>query len=157
MAESTAVYRERLLPSPWAWSVLAGFGAALGLVVGPIAPTLAIVVAVVGCVALITVGWLLGTVVEIADGRFRAGRASIPVEFVSAVEPLEGDDMRHAAGPGLDARAYLCLRGWVKDGVRVRIDDPADPTPYWLVSTRSPRRLTEALSSAAPVSRPTSP
>jgi hypothetical protein len=32
--------------------------------------------------------------------------------------------------------------------VRVEITDPADPAPYWLVSSRRPVELAEALSRA---------
>jgi hypothetical protein len=45
----------------------------------------------------------------------------------------------------LDGRAYLCLRGWISPVVRVELDDPDDPTPYWLVSTRRPAQLVAAL------------
>jgi hypothetical protein len=43
------------------------------------------------------------------------------------------------AGRDADARAYLLLRPYLKRAVRVEITDPADPTPYWLVSTRHPK------------------
>jgi len=49
------------------------------------------------------------------------------------------------SGPELDARAYLCLRGWIAAGVRVPVLDPRDPAPYWLVSSRRPAELAEAL------------
>ena len=61
--------------------------------------------------------------------------------------------MRHAAGPGLDARAHLCLRGWVRPGLRLDLVDPQDPTPYWLVSSRRPERLLEAVQEARRASR----
>jgi hypothetical protein len=32
--------------------------------------------------------------------------------------------------------------------VRVEVDDPADPTPYWMLSTREPRRLAESINAA---------
>jgi hypothetical protein len=32
--------------------------------------------------------------------------------------------------------------------VRVRLTDPADPTPYWLFSTRRPERVAELLRGA---------
>ena len=49
------------------------------------------------------------------------------------------------AGRDADARAYLLLRPYLKRAVRVEINDPADPTPYWLVGTRRPEDLAEAL------------
>ena len=45
----------------------------------------------------------------------------------------------------LDARAHVCLRAWARTAVRVEVVDPADPTPYWLVSTRHPARLAAAI------------
>jgi hypothetical protein len=49
------------------------------------------------------------------------------------------------AGPGADARAYLLLRPYLKRAVKVEITDPADPAPYWLLSTRHPDRLAGAI------------
>ena len=48
-------------------------------------------------------------------------------------------------GPRLDARAYLVIRGWVRDVVRVPIEDPQDPTPYWLLSSRRPNDIVAAI------------
>ena len=50
------------------------------------------------------------------------------------------------AGPEANARAYLVLRPYLKRAVKVEITDPADPTPYWLVSSRRPEDLAGALS-----------
>ena len=47
-----------------------------------------------------------------------------------------------------DARAYLLLRPYRKKAVKVSLSDPADPTPYWLVSTRRPDALAAALTRA---------
>ena len=45
----------------------------------------------------------------------------------------------------LDARAWLLVRGWIPGVARITLDDPTDPTPYWLVSTRDPEGLAAAL------------
>ncbi|HEY5784856.1 MAG TPA: DUF3093 family protein [Microlunatus sp.] len=37
------------------------------------------------------------------------------------------------------------LRPYAKEAVELTLDDPADPVPYWLVSTRRPTRLAEAI------------
>ena len=52
---------------------------------------------------------------------------------------------RRVAGRDADVRAYLLLRPYVQRAVRIEVVDPADPTPYWLVSTRHPERLAQAL------------
>ena len=53
-----------------------------------------------------------------------------------ADEKQAKDVMVHA-----DARSYLLTRPYVKQLVRIEVNDPADPHPAWLVSTRHPRRL----------------
>lgn len=138
-------YRERLLPGPGVWLVLIGLGAGFGLIVGPLSPGVAVAVGVIACVVLVVLGWLSSAVIEVAAGRLHAGRATIGLDLVTLVEPLDAAAMVKAHGPGLDARAYLCMRGWVRTGARVTISDPADPTPYWLLSTRHPQALAEAI------------
>jgi hypothetical protein len=83
--------------------------------------------------------------VAVTDGVLTAGRARIPVAMLGEVVPLDTEAMRRQAGVEADARAHLLLRPYLKRGVRVDIADPADPTPYWLVSCRRPDRLAAAL------------
>ena len=67
-----------------------------------------------------------------------------------AVAALDADQTRLVSGRDADARAYLLLRPYLNRAVRVEITDPADPTPYWLVSSRHPEALAAALGAAAP-------
>lgn len=83
--------------------------------------------------------------IEVADEGLRAGRARIDVAHLGAVTALDPDATRRLAGVDADARAYLLLRPYLKRAVRVEITDPADPAPYWLLSTRHPEELTAAL------------
>ncbi len=87
--------------------------------------------------------------VEVRDRVLRAGRARIPVELLGAPVALDATASRRLAGMDADARAFLLLRPYVRGSVQVPVEDPTDPTPYWLISTRSPERLVEALRSAA--------
>src|SRR4051812_37691187 len=86
-----------------------------------------------------------GARVSVRDGWLRAGRARIEAEHVGEVAALDAEETRRVAGPQADARAYLLLRPYLKRAVRVEITDPADPAPYWLVSSRHPDELAEAL------------
>lgn len=83
--------------------------------------------------------------IVVADGVLRAGRARIDVGHLGAATPLDPDAARRLAGVEADARAYLLLRPYLKRAVRVEIIDPADPAPYWLISTRRPDELVAAL------------
>jgi DUF3093 family protein len=140
-----AVFSERLWPSPGIWAVAGGFGAALGLIPGPISAQLAWIVAAVGIVVFITLLWVTTPTLTVTAQTLTAGRARVPVSVVSTVEVLDPVMMRQARGVDLDARAYLCIRGWLPAGARVVLSDPEDPTPYWLLSSRRPEALATAL------------
>lgn len=155
-ASASPAYSERLWPGPVGWLVALGLAAMFGIAflpVSPVAGAVALGVALVAAVAMLLVA---ATRVTVAGGELHAGSAHIPLELLADPQALDPAATRAALGPELDARAHLCLRGWVRTAVRVRVDDPADPTPYWVVSTRHPERLVAAL--AAPdTTTPTAP
>ena len=47
----------------------------------------------------------------------------------------------------MDPAAFVLHRTWVGPMVLVVLDDPDDPTPYWLISSRDPEKLIAALRS----------
>ena len=83
--------------------------------------------------------------ITVEDGVLRAGRAHIAAQHLGAATPLDAEQTKRAAGVEADARAYLLLRPYLERAVRVEVVDPADPAPYWLLSTRHPERLAGAL------------
>ena len=108
-----------------------------------------------GGLVLLTVVTFLGyggARVKVADGVLAAGRARVPVDLLADPEVLGPAATSRAVGQEADARAYLLLRPYLKHSVRVRVVDPSDPPPSWLVSTRHPRRLAAALGAPQDVS-----
>lgn len=97
-------------------------------------------------------GWVGSLRVSVADGVLRAGRAHIPTALLGEPEALDAEATRRVHGVEADARAHLVTRPYVRRAVRVPVLDPADPTPYWLVSSRHPRDLAAAIAGDA---RPT--
>jgi hypothetical protein len=89
--------------------------------------------------------WLGSARVEVRDGILYAGPATIPVALVGDAEPLDKEATRRVHGVDADARAFLVTRPYISRAVKVTIEDPADPTPYWLISSRHPRRLAGVL------------
>ena len=138
-------YRERLWPTPWIYlSSLLLIPASI-LVLAPVSLPAGIATGLVLYAAVAGSLSLTAPVIEVAGGRFRAGRASVPLELTGDAVPAAGDAARVERGTGLDARAFLVIRGWIRDVVRVPITDVADPAPYWLVSTRHPNELGAAI------------
>ena len=84
--------------------------------------------------------------ITVTDSALQAGNARIEAAYLGSAEPLDAEQARLAAGRDADARAYLLLRPYLKRAVRVEINDPADPAPYWLLSTRHPQSLARAIS-----------
>jgi hypothetical protein len=147
------VYEERLRVPWWWWPLAAAFVATLGVAVGHplgVAAGVATVVLGSGLVTGLLVAY--GTVrVAVDSGAFVAGRARLPLAAVGRVDRLDAADTRDLLGPHADPAAYVLSRPYVATAVRVEVSDPADPTPYWLVTTRHPGDLADALRTAAGV------
>lgn len=145
-APARVFHSERLSPPP-VWHLLSLLvGVSAGLLALPLAN--AVVALAVGvATAVMTSAVLVGSapVVRVTDEELVAGEARIDRALLGAPEPLDEERSRAALGPDLDARAYVVLRSWCRTSVRVPVLDPADPTPYWLVSTRRPELLARAL------------
>ena len=145
--QPSPAYAERLgVPLRW-WVQTTMMVMILWLAVAVAAP--AVVGWVVGAIGLALMTFLLLLIgsprIEVAGRTFRAGRAHIDAEHLGAVVALDAEETRRVAGVDADARAYLLLRPYLKRAVKVEITDPADPAPYWLVSTRHPDELVTAL------------
>lgn len=84
-----------------------------------------------------------------ADGLVElwAGSAHLPVSVIARSAEIPRSAKSAALGRQLDPAAYVLHRAWVGPMVLVVLDDPDDPTPYWLVSCRHPERLLSALRS----------
>ncbi|MFD6053108.1 DUF3093 domain-containing protein [Agromyces sp. NPDC060279] len=139
------VYREKLWPTPWIYIVSLLLVPSSILVLAPVSMPAGIVTGIVLYLAVVGALSLTAPVVEVLDGRLRAGRAEIELAHTGEAVAAEDAAARAERGTGLDARAFLVIRGWVQPVVRIPITDPADPTPYWLVSSRRPKELAAAI------------
>lgn len=143
----TPAYAERLgVPLRW-WVQGTMLVATLWLAVAVATPTpVAWLVTAVALALLIFCLWAYGSArIVVGDGELRAGRAHIEARHLGTATPLDAEQTRRVAGVEADARAYLLLRPYLKRAVRVEITDPADPAPYWLLCTRNPEELAQAL------------
>lgn len=86
--------------------------------------------------------------IVVADGWLRVGRAKIEAHHIGGASALDTHETWRVAGPDADARAFLMLRPYLRRAVRIDLSDPADPTPYWLVSSRHPEALAGAVNAA---------
>ena len=140
-------YRERLrVPVSW-WAVglffAVSFATAVGFALGPV---VSLVGGALVALALVLVLWWYGSVLVGVDSEaLHAGDAVLEWQWAGAVRVLDAAATRERLGPAADPHALLVTRGYIPAAVEVEIADEADPHPYWLISTRHPRELANAI------------
>jgi hypothetical protein len=143
------LFHERLsVPVLW-WVLAFGFSLSLLLAIGLyVGPAWGIGAA---AAALVVATWLFlhAAVVIVVDPQaIRIGRAEIDHRYIAGAHALDAEATRRRSGVEADARAHLVLRPYVAGAVEITLADPADPVPYWLVSSRRPAELAAALTRA---------
>lgn len=144
-------YHERLRVPFW-WYLVAAFVASLlaaefhmsGLRVTDWLPY-----AILVPLALFIVWWLGRSRVDVDAGELRVRGAHLPLDVVSGAVALDERTLRRVVGREGDPAAYVSIRPWVGPGVQVWLDDPDDPTPYWVLSTRHPADLVKVIRATA--------
>ncbi len=144
------MFRERLTV-PLAWWALATMFLASVLIAFLVATPLPVALGVTAAFTVLTIAVLVGygrAEVVVDQGYLLVGRARIDLGFIG--DPVGLDDLQTRATLGVqaDARAYLMVRPYLSESVKVPIDDPEDPAPYWLIMTRRKDALLSALHQA---------
>jgi hypothetical protein len=139
-------YRERLtVPLLW-WLLAAGFAGTLLVAIGAYAgPVWGIGVAAASLAVATGIFLSAATVIIVEPGRLRVGRGVIEAAYIAGAIPLDAEQTRRRSGVDADARAHLVLRPYIRTAVEITLIDPADPVPYWLVSSRRPAELAAAV------------
>lgn len=133
---------------PWSWWAIGlafglSFVTAIGMYGGEFL-ALASTIAATVLIGATLLGW--GALrVALNESGLHAGRATLEPAYLGEATPL--DEAETAALLGADARhdAYLCIRPYIRTAVRVEVTDPADPHAIWVVSSRNPRALADAV------------
>lgn len=138
-------FAERVVPSLTAWLLVPAGAVLVGIMLLPIDLAVAVTGGLVVALVVGVLLWIASPAILVRGGMLTVDRARLPIQVISAVEMLDRPQTEQAMGPDLDARAHLRHRAWAHYSVRIVLDDRDDPTPYWLISTRRPEDLAEAL------------
>ncbi len=99
----------------------------------------------------VIITWFLSRAsLSISGGELRVRGAHLPLRYVSGVVALDARTLRRVVGREGDPAAFVSIRPWIGPGVQLWLDDPDDPTPYWVVSSRHPDRLVTLLREQIP-------
>lgn len=142
------LYRERLWPSAWVFISTALVVPASLLVFLPINAVAGVVVAIVLYAGTVVILIVASPTIVVTKTEVVAGRARLPIGFSGDAEVFRAAEATLERGQRLDARAWLVIRGWVSPVVKLPVTDPADPAPYWLISSRRPEQMAKAVATA---------
>lgn len=144
----TVLYAERQWV-PWYWWLIAAF--LVALISAQISFNRSIIWLYVPAVVLtILAVWILFSmsntrvrVEQEADGTrwLVTGQANLPHTVVARSLAVPATAKRNAMGRQLDPAAFVVSHGWVPEMVMLVLDDPDDPTPYWLIASKDPEKL----------------
>jgi len=141
-----ALYREVLAPPVWLWLLFSFLFGSLSLAVwaaiGAI-PTIIVSALELGLMILMARSFILR--VTVTKGWFLVGKAAIERAHIHDFQVLDATATRQQRGPKADPAAYLAIRFWVPTSLMVKIRDPRDATPYWLISTKKGTELAKLL------------
>jgi len=149
-------YSERLRVPWWWWPPGLGLAALIAVEVNMGVRSLPdwVPYAVLLPVAAVVLVWFGRTEVRVVSGtgpgqetELWVGDAHLPVSVISRSAEVPQSAKSAALGRQLDPAAYVVHRAWVGPMVLVVLNDPDDPTPYWLISSRHPDRVLAALRS----------
>jgi hypothetical protein len=150
-ATQSVRYRERLRVPWWFWPPGLGLAALVATEVdmGVAALPGWVPFAVLLPIAAAALMWLGRMEIRVEHGpggvELWAGRAHLPVEVITRQAEVPRSAKSAALGRQLDPAAYVMHRAWIGPMVLVVLDDPDDPSPYWLLSSRHPDRVLAAL------------
>jgi DUF3093 family protein len=144
-------YRERLRVPWWWWPPGLAVAGLIALEVNQGVPAVPVWVpwAVLLPVAAIALLWLGRVDIRVVGGppepELWVGGAHLPAGVVARAAEIPRSAKSSALGRQLDPAAFVVHRAWVGPLILLVLDDPDDPTPYWLVSCRHPDKVLSAL------------
>jgi len=148
MSNSSTIppYRERVLPGLTYFASTLVVPIISFLVSLPFGEILAYLVAAATQITIIALGVVNAPVIAIDGKTLRVGKANINLGLISSAQVIEPTDAFVERGRGLSPLAYVRFQFGVKGLVKITLNDPKDPTPYWLVSTRNPQLIAKRIS-----------
>ncbi|MDO9485100.1 MAG: DUF3093 domain-containing protein [Actinomycetota bacterium] len=144
------VYRERLLPKWWVFVFITSLIAMLSIAYGAAISALVGWLMFLGITALTSLAMFFGSPVIAVSDVLEVAHARLPLQYVDAVQVLSSEQTRDARSRRVDARNFVLVKSWAaSQSVLVTLNDPNDPHPAWLISSRHPAELMSAISSSA--------
>lgn len=90
----------------------------------------------ISTVALIWIAITMKSEITIDGDLLRIDKAKIERKYLGQVTILDRSAMRLLRTRDADPAAYLAIKFWEPQGLRIDLNDPRDKTPYWLITSK---------------------
>ena len=139
-------YRERLLPGPYSWLLVAVMTISLGIAYGDVYGTLfGILLTSISTLGVYLIMFFSSPLIQIDELVLRVGNARMPKIHLKDPEMLDKSQTQKSRYIAVPRNAYLVMRASIPESILVQISDQTDPHPYWQFSSRKPELLLKAL------------
>mgnify|MGYP002655325601 CR=1 FL=1 len=135
---NSASYSERVFPGLSFFLATLFAPAALYLIVLAFDDLWALITFVLSELAIIFLGLFAAPTLSLSSKTLSIANVKIPTQHVKAITVVEASAQQSEKGPKLNPSAYVRFQVGVKGLLKIELNDPKDPTPYWLISSRNP-------------------
>ena len=91
--------------------------------------------------------------VEVQDQELRAGKARLALGQAGEVTALDERQTRRLRSTQADPAAFVMTRPYLRRAVYVEVTGAGPGGPYWLVGSRQPEKLADAIGKSRPAAR----
>jgi hypothetical protein len=129
------------------WSFIAMLCLSIYLSIwAPLGNLAAIMVTAISLCAAFALSIKMRTTIYVTNQMLHVNKAKIDLKYIKSATVLTPVEYKKMIGVAADPAAFLAINFWIRSGVKVELKDKKDPTPYWLISSRNPKKLVKALS-----------
>lgn len=131
------IFREVLRPPIWVLSFI--YFLLLSLVISVWAALdsrATLITLALSTMALIWIAFAMKSEITFNGQILRVDKANIDKKYLGAVTVLDKSAMRLLRTRDADPAAYLAIKFWEPQGIRIDLIDPRDKTPYWLITSK---------------------
>jgi hypothetical protein len=131
------IFREVLRPPIWLLAFIYFLFLSIVLSVWAVFDTrITLATLAISTIALIWIAIAMKTEITFDGEMLRIDKAKIERKYLGQVRVLDRSAMRLMRTRDADPAAYLAIKFWEPQGLRVDLNDPRDKTPYWLITSK---------------------
>jgi Protein of unknown function (DUF3093) len=131
------IFREILRPPLWVLAFIYFLFLSVVLSIWAVFDTrTTLITFLLSTLALIWVATAMKSEITFDGEILRIDKANIDKKYLGAVTVLDKSEMHLLRTRDADPAAYLAIKFWEPQGLRIDLNDPRDKTPYWLITSK---------------------